>query len=571
MVRHSVKGFLVSIFVVATFFLYGVSAQAAGLNVLIYTHTNDPNVKNAYINSYRAFQNIPGTTVIQRDITGMSFEQYQAQLRADMSSGQNLLIYGGHGSLTDQSTDGVSFSRNYAMRAASNIAAEKGGQVTGVVESCGSGNVVCYGGDLAGSGNLDGVFTASLPGDYGYVFSQGGPWYAKFGEQFKSSLSHFGDGTNLDPDVNKDGVLTHGELANAVYGKDAAKRAQMKDPNAPFAFKDAETEAKYAKYTECVIARPGQVDNTYSPGNSSSGDVAIEYKPSSISGYENRTNDAAAFPVLGQVRDEQSDESQLNFDLRRLGSDFIEKEIQKIINGQSSSKGVTKRIIILPTKEQADEFVKSLGNNANAQGSYSVNGMKVDAGKRYLANKPDPEKKITFDNECNPREWSPSSNPPASNPGVNNPGANNGGNQGGNNGGGSPQEEQTGLNSLLPLLLQSLLGQQNGLNNQQNQPNNSINSPTSCSAYGVSPVCGSDGTKTTTYTNSCWEQQLGAIQVSTGVCLTSIPTPTPQSTPDITKIVTQLIASGAPQTVISNIINSIASLFAHPKGETVIQ
>ena len=544
------------------FFQTNIAQAATPFRVLIYTHTQDSNVGSAYINSYNSFANVPGVTVVQRDITGLSLNQYQSLLRQDMISGQNLLIYGGHGSLSDLSTDGVSFTRDYAMRAASNIAAEKGGQVTGVVESCGSGNV-CSVPDLAGSGNLDGVFTAANPGDYGWVFNNGGPWYAKFGEQFKSTLSHFKDGDPLNPDTNGDGVLTEGELAKALYGDNAANRSQIKDPNKPFAFKNDEIASKYLKYTECVILRPGQVDNTYSPGSSEANGVKTEYKPSSISGYEERTKDLATFPILGTVRDTvTTEESQINFDLRRLGSDFIEKHVQQVLDSQKTT-GITRRIILLPTKAKAEEFVQSLGGNANAQGTYTLDGIKVDAGRRYLANNPSPADKITFDNECNPREWKPVE--PSFTPLPNTP-PNNGGNNGGGNSGTTPQQG-SGLDSLLPLLLQSLLGQQGkqGQNQGNQNSNNGNNTQASCSQYGVSPVCGSDGK---TYTNACWLQQMGQVQVSNGVCPTASTSPSP--TPDVGKIIAQLVAAGVPQSVIDSIVKSLTFVVGKTTSADVV-
>lgn len=534
------------------------SYAATPLNVLIYTHTNDPVVGSAYLNSYNAFRNIPNVTVTTRDITGWSFNQYQSQLRTDMVSGDNLLIYGGHGSLTDLSTDGVSFTRDYAMRAASNIAAEKGGTVTGVVESCGSGNV-CRVSNLAGDGSLEGVYTAANPGDYGWVSSSGGPWYANFGEKFKSVLSEFGTGSSLDPDVNGDGVLTHGELADALYGKNKGNRSQIPDPDKAFAYKDQATADKYAKYTECIILRPGQVDNSYSGSAGSSSDASVEFKPGSVSGYGNRTQDPATFPVLGQVRDTvTTQESELNFNLRKLGSDFIEKHVQKELNSPSKAQGIKKKIVILPTASQAQEFIGSLGGNAGGQGSYTVNGMKVRAGKHYLTNSPDPEDKIKFDNDCNPTSWNPPSPEPATPPAGNN----SGGNQGGN--GGQASTPNSGLESLLPLLMQSLLGGGRPQGGNNSGYGNNGGAQQSCATQGVFPVCGSDGM---TYTNSCYLQQYGVVQVNTGVCASSQATPTP----NIATLAAQLIASGVPQSVINSIIASLSSLFNNPNGQTVIR
>lgn len=567
MITTLTKKYITGIFVFVAFVLFSAVAfaQVIPYKVLIYTHTRDGKVGGAYVNSYSAFNNVPGATVVTRDITGLSFGQYQSLLRQDMISGQNLLIYGGHGSLSDLSTDGVSFTRDYAMRAASNIASEKGGQVTGIVESCGSGNV-CGVSNLAGEGALDGVYTAAAPGDYGWVFSEGGPWYAKFGEQFKGTLSHFGDGTKLDPDTNKDGVLTHGELAKALYGDKANSRSQVPDPDKPFAFKNSEIAAKYQKFTECIILRPGQVDESYSGSASTSGEVSGEFKPSQISGYEHRTGFPDEFPVLGQVQDRvRSDESKINFDLRRLGSDFIEKHVQRALDTKVMNAGIKKRIILLPTKAQAEEFVNSLGGSAGAQGKYTLGGVEVEAGKHYLANHPSPQDKIEFDSECNLKPWSQPSPEPSANPDA----AKN--NNGNGNGGGGNASAPAGNNSLLDALMKALLGkagQPGQGQGNQNPYGAGLGNASQCASQGISPVCGADGK---TYNNPCYLVESQTVQVSEGVCPGGSIV-TPQSA----NVLNQLSQSGIPLTLLDALKNVIAGMlsnifFGANVRETVVQ
>ena len=450
------------------------------------------------------------------------------------SDAQSFVIYGGgHGSPgANGSTEAFGQGNTFANKL--NGLNVQDGQTGSIIDQS------CFSADRCGMTNL---------------FSEGGPIESFTGasqpntvassDALRDVMAH----QPMAGDINGDGIMSASELNSIDYEAthyfDGGGSTKIGTETATKNGKDpALFYKKGFSFTECIILRPGQVDNSYT-GSANSGDATVEFKPSSVSGYGNRTQDPAAFPILGQIRDTTTtEESELNFDLRKLGSDFVEKHVQKELNSPSGSVGLKKKIVILPTSAQAREFVASLGGNAGAQGSYTINGMKIAAGKHYLSNSPDPKDKIKFDNDCNPSQWTPPSPAPISsqpNSGFNNTGSP------GQAGAGSG----SGLEGLLPLLMQSLLGGGKG-NQNGNTGNNSGNTQTSCSQYGVSPVCGSDGK---TYNNSCWLQQMGQVQVSSGVCPTASTSPSP--TPDIGKIIAQLVAAGVPQSVIDSIVKSL--------------
>ncbi len=263
-------------------------------------------------------------------------------------------------------------------------------------------------------------------------------------------------------------------------------------------------------------------------------------------------------------------ESPVNKALRAKADTTAEKRWEELMATTQTAlnAGQVKRVVVyLPDSNQAMEYATS--------GKYTVHGVPITPGDKF---NPSPEKNtngLTFDENCNPTQGAAPATPGSpANPfqGLQGPGSGVPGSPGAPGLGGLGG----GLGALLPLLMSGMLGggQNQGNQNGQNGygAGNGTNTTTNCQAYGVVPVCGSDGTKTTTYTNSCWEQQLGATQVSAGVCPTSSPTPTPQPTPDVAKIVSELVNSGVPSSILTSIINSLSSLINHiNSGETLVQ
>lgn len=570
--KKTFSGLVVFVFAFAIFVQVVLAQSAPPLKVYLYVHTNpNTSVGAAYPNSYLAFQNIPGAQVIHRNIVGWSRSQFQAQLNSDFATpgASNMVVYGGHGVIGGLGTDGgLNFNRADALADIGQAAINNGTTASAFIESCGSG-IVCNIGNLPAG--INGVYTASTQDKPGWVFKQGGqPWLADFGEDVKGVMSNFGTGNANDPDVNKDGVVTAGELDDALF-KGKPGRSKVPNPDAPIFFRDQETADKYNKFTECILLRPGQVAESYTGSGSSGGDVEVAFKPASISGYGKRTDLPDQFPVGGQVQDiYESNESKLNFDLRRLGSDRIEKHVETALANKPEANGVVKRTVLLPTVEQAKEFVSSLGGNSSAQGQYTLGSQKVDVGKRYIARHPNPQDKIVFDDECNPTEWKPLEPEPTPPP---NSGGNGGGNGGGGNqgggGGGSQPAPGGGLDSLLSSLMQSLLGKQGQQANQQGQNQYGAGyGPLACEQQGQSPVCGADGK---TYNNPCYLLQSKTVQVSTGVCAGGT-----VAVPQSSNIFAQLLQSGAPGALLDTLKNAIATIVSNiisgkPVSETVVR
>lgn len=566
------------VFASALFIQVVLAQSVPPLKVYLYVHT-DPNtsVGAAYPNSYLSFKNIPGAQVVHKNIVGWSRDQFRAQLQKDFSTpgASNMVVYGGHGVIGGLGTDGnLNFNRAHALADIGQAARNNGTTASAFIESCGSG-IVCNIGNLPDG--INGVFTASTADKPGWVYKGSGqPWKAEFGEDIKNAMSNFGTGTSKDPDTNKDGVVTAGELDKALNnGKPG--RSKVPNPDAPIFFKDQETADKYNKFTECIFLRPGQVAESYTGSGSSGGDVEVEFKPASISGYGKRTDFPEEFPILGTVQDiEKSNESKLNFDIRRLGGDRIEKHVERVLAQKPEATSVVKRLVLLPTTSQAEEFVQSLGGNAEAQGTYTVGGKKVDVGRHYIARHPNPQDKVVFDDQCNPSEWKPLEPEAKPNPndlggGNNGGGGNGGGGDQGGGGGGSQPSPGGGLDSLLSSLMQALLGKQGQQASQQGQNPYGAgygNGQLTCDQQGQSPVCGADGK---TYNNPCYLLQSKTVQVSTGVCAGSN-----SGASENSNIFTQLSQSGAPLSLLDSLKNSIASIFSNiisgkPVSETVVR
>src|SRR3989344_3331568 len=222
-----------------TFIVQSALAQPPP-KVNMYIHT-DPNtaVGSAYPNSYNEFSEIPGVEVIHSNIVGWSYDQFRAQLQKDFASpgASNMVMYGGHGVIGGLGTDGgLNFNRSQALTAIGQAAASNGTSASVFVESCGSG-IVCNLGTLPDG--LNAVYTASTAKLPGWVYKAGGsPWLAEFGEDVKKAIKHFGDGSPEDPDKNKDGVITTGELDKALNKSDGSR---VDKPDEPLFFRDAET------------------------------------------------------------------------------------------------------------------------------------------------------------------------------------------------------------------------------------------------------------------------------------------------------------------------------------------
>ncbi len=549
---HVLKKFLAVAFVSCLLVAQSVFAQGRPpLKVYVYLHTNDQTVGGAYINSYRTFEKIPGTQVVYRNIVGWNLNQFNSQLAKDFATpgASNMVVYGGHGVIGGLGTDGVAFNRKQALNAIGRNATNNGISVSTFVESCGSG-IVCNLGSLPDG--INAVYTASTANQPGWVFQSGGqPWLAEFGEEVKGVMGHFGDGTAQDPDKNKDGVVTTGELDQAL-NYSSKGRARVENPDEPLFFKNEAIAQEYNKFTECIILRPGQVAENYAGTSSTVDGITIEFKPARISGYGNRTRFPGEFPVLEKTQDVlKSDESQLNFDLRRLGSDVLENHIKSVLDIKNIAPGVVRKVVLLPTPQQANEFVKSLHEDPHAQGVYShENGIKLTVGSRYLANHPSPDDKIIFDKECNPKQWTPPKQEPQDDP-NDFEGYGDGENGGGGNGGGS-EPTSGGFDALLSALMQNLLG--GGKQNQQQDNQDPYgagygNPGTTCAQQAESPVCGADGK---TYRNPCYLLSSGTVQVSEGIC----------ASPQGSFVMDQLSVSGIPSAILDTVRTLISPIIS---------
>ncbi|MEK7499238.1 MAG: Kazal-type serine protease inhibitor [Patescibacteria group bacterium] len=305
----------------------------------------------------------------------------------------------------------------------------------------------------------------------------------------------------------------------------------LQDKSIPKAQQPPQQPPKQEDQVVCIPPRPGQdVQNGPITDEKLPGDPTRDIEP----------------PII---------ESELNYQLRKLGSATTAEEVKRAMSQPVESGKV--KLAATPDGAQSQEFVTSLGGNPAAQGTYTINGVKVQAGKKYKVGEPDPETGITFDKDCKPIQG-PIADPGKTNPGGAAPGfgdLGNGGGGGGFGGGGGGGLGGLGggaggaLGQLLPLLMQGLMG--GGQGQGQNQYGAGYgNQQQNCAAQPIAPVCGMDGK---TYNNSCYVNQQGVILRNTGVCVQ-----------DVNSIVTltQLSQSGIPATLLENVRNLVTSVLS---------
>ncbi len=306
---------------------------------------------------------------------------------------------------------------------------------------------------------------------------------------------------------------------------------------------------------ECIFMGVGNVDKDFTPSSPGSG---IKIK-GSASGY-------GVYDPSDPTQD-----SFINKALLKENTTLSQRYSEVLKTAQADQKkNPGKQItIVMPNGAQAYQAANTgKYTTSGAAGS----GPSVSAGSKYTVGVTGPDG-MTVDEDCNVTQGAAPATPGSpANPfqGLQGPGSGVPGSPGAPGLGGLGG----GLGALLPLLMSGMLGggQNQGNQNGQNGygAGNGTNTTTNCQAYGVVPVCGSDGTKTTTYTNSCWEQQLGATQVSAGVCPTSSPTPTPQPTPDVAKIVSELVNSGVPTNLVNAVINALNIALLHVSSQVTV-
>src|SRR3989344_1111717 len=190
-------------------------------------------------NSYRDFANY-NTNFYSRDIVGMGLGNVQQIAQGIINENPGVPItfaltgHGGEGGYLD----GLYFSGGDAIRMFDDLAGKTGADVNLIIDSCFAGDN-CV--NLSGIKNVN-VFPSTYPGESWNQIQ----WFDNdpasainaFPESIKKAIQTPG------ADANNDGVITAGEMNNALHGAGSSP-SHIPDPDKPMYTKNAESLAKY--------------------------------------------------------------------------------------------------------------------------------------------------------------------------------------------------------------------------------------------------------------------------------------------------------------------------------------